>query len=73
MDIPKQQAESESLNVLSLSLDAALTYRIYCSVQTAVKMYRTHIIYFSSNGCQDVWNTFYIFQFKQLSRCIEHI
>ena len=36
-------------------------------------MYRTHLIYFDSNGCQDVWNTFYIFQFKQLSRCIEHI
>ena len=38
-----------------------------------VKMYRTHFIYFGSNGCQNVSITFYLFQFKWLSRCIERI
>ena len=32
---------------------------LYISVQMVVKMYRTYIIYFSSNGCQDVQNTFF--------------
>ena len=46
---------------------------LYILIKMVVKLYGTYFIYFSSNGCQDVQNTYYIFQFKWLSRCIEHI